>query len=406
LLLKIAARRRIIFLNREVTAMKRKVIYIFLCFALVLGAVVPARAASETDVAVNYLVERGIFKGDENGNLNLGKGLTRAELAAILSRIDGAEQLWDTPSQEGNNFRYSVADYYVQNCGYADVPAWALLYVSYCNMQGLMQGYGATQFGANDPVNPKAICTVMLRWLGYAETDWSYDTSVAKAQTAGIAPSGGLSGDAALRGDVAIVVYKALLQKDANAPETPSGTETPATPTQSAGEPTEAELYAMAEEVVRLVNVERAAAGLREVVLKPELMEVARWKSQDMVDYGYFGHYSPNLPNGGQSGQKVQTLNIRGLMGCSENLAVGYSTPQSVVTGWMGSGGHRDNILDYLLTHVGVGVAYNPKSGGYLMWTLILSNWTDKAVDQDSLRGLPYIEATDPPTAYTPLKTK
>ncbi|MDR3278416.1 MAG: CAP domain-containing protein [Oscillospiraceae bacterium] len=385
--------------------MKRKVIYISMCFALVLGAVIPARAASEQETAAAYLVQRGIFKGDENGNLNLGKGLTRAELAAILSRIDGAEQLWDTPSQEGNNFRYGVADYYIQNCGYTDVPAWALLYVGYCNMQGLMQGYSAAQFGSNDPVNPNAICTVMLRWLGYAETDWSYDASVAKAQTAGITPSGGLSGDTALRGDVAIVVYKALLQKDATTPETPSGTDTP-TPASPVGEPTEAEMYAMAEEVVQLVNVERAAAGLREVVLKPELMEVARWKSQDMVDYSYYSHFSPNLPNGGQTGQAIQQLNIRGLWGCYENLATGDSTPQNVVTGWMGSEGHRENILDSNRTHVGVGIAYNPKSGGYLMWTLILSNWTDKAVDQDSLRDLPYIEATSPATAYTPLKTK
>jgi hypothetical protein len=72
----------------------------------------------------------------------------------------------------------------------------------------------------------------------------------------------------------------------------------------------------------------------------------------------------------------------------------------------MNSEGHRKNILKSNNTHMGIGIAYNPKSGGYLMWTQVFCMWTDITVEQDSLRGLPYIEATDPATANTPLKTK
>ncbi len=39
----------------------------------------------------------------------------------------------------------------------------------------------------------------------------------------------------------------------------------------------------------------------------------------------------------------------------AENIAWGYRTPAAVVEGWMGSRGHRGNILDCRYTHIGVG---------------------------------------------------
>ena len=38
-----------------------------------------------------------------------------------------------------------------------------------------------------------------------------------------------------------------------------------------------------------------------------------------------------------------------------ENIAVGYSTPEQVVNGWMNSEGHRANILNASFTTIGVG---------------------------------------------------
>ena len=45
--------------------------------------------------------------------------------------------------------------------------------------------------------------------------------------------------------------------------------------------------------VVELVNVERAKYGLPALTLNAELSAVARAKSQDMKDNGYFSHTSP-----------------------------------------------------------------------------------------------------------------
>ena len=64
------------------------ILTLLLCAALVLSLAVPALAAqSEQATAAAWLKENGILSGDQNGNLNLASGLTRAELAVILTRL-------------------------------------------------------------------------------------------------------------------------------------------------------------------------------------------------------------------------------------------------------------------------------------------------------------------------------
>lgn len=54
-----------------------------------------------------------------------------------------------------------------------------------------------------------------------------------------------------------------------------------------------------------------------------------------------------------------------------ENVAAGYTSAGSVVNGWMGSTGHRDNILDPSFTHIGVARAQ--ASDGTVYWTMVLA---------------------------------
>ena len=104
-------------------------------------------------------------------------------------------------------------------------------------------------------------------------------------------------------------------------------------------------------EVVRLVNAIRRENGLGELTLNWELSRVARYKSQDMVDKGYFSHNSPTY---GTPFQMMQAFGLSYRM-AGENIAYGYSTPQAVVNGWMNSEGHRKNILNPNFTQIGVG---------------------------------------------------
>ena len=109
------------------------------------------------------------------------------------------------------------------------------------------------------------------------------------------------------------------------------------------------------KEVVRLVNEQRAAYGLRPLTENWELSRVARYKSQDMLERRYFSHTSPTY------GNPFEMMTAFGLSyrTAGENIAYGYRTPQAVVDGWMNSSGHRANILNASFTQIGVGYVQN-----------------------------------------------
>lgn len=105
------------------------------------------------------------------------------------------------------------------------------------------------------------------------------------------------------------------------------------------------------KEVVRLVNEARVQNGLKELTYNWELSRVARYKSQDMKDNGYFSHTSPVY------GTPFQMMKAFGITyrSAGENIAKGQRSPQAVVNAWMNSPGHRANILNSSFTQIGVG---------------------------------------------------
>lgn len=123
---------------------------------------------------------------------------------------------------------------------------------------------------------------------------------------------------------------------------------------------TESSIASYEREVIRLVNEHRRANGLHELSYDWELSRVARIKSQDMKDGGYFAHNSPTY---GTPFQMMKNFGIK-YKSAAENIAKGYSTPKMVVDGWMNSSGHRANILNPSFTRIGVGYV---SDGNY--WT-------------------------------------
>ena len=107
------------------------------------------------------------------------------------------------------------------------------------------------------------------------------------------------------------------------------------------------------EEVIRLVNVERKNNGLDPLECDYELSKLAWMKSQDMQTNHYFSHTSPTY------GSPFEMMHNYGITyyAAGENIAWGYTSPASVVNGWMNSEGHRANILYPGFTHIGVGHA-------------------------------------------------
>ena len=70
----------------------------------------------------------------------------------------------------------------------------------------------------------------------------------------------------------------------------------------------------------------------------------------------YFDHFDPE---GHSPGYRMTQQGVSWTYN-GENIAYGYDSAGDVMDGWMGSEGHRDNILHPIFTHIGIGVWLGP----------------------------------------------
>ena len=118
----------------------------------------------------------------------------------------------------------------------------------------------------------------------------------------------------------------------------------------------------------QLINRARARHGAGPVRMEDRLVEVALSHSLMMARKGKMAHqFGP----GTRFRDRINKAGIRG--SAAENVGAGYSSIESVINGWLRSPGHRRNLLNRKLTHIGMGAALNPASKYRTYWTLILA---------------------------------
>lgn len=115
--------------------------------------------------------------------------------------------------------------------------------------------------------------------------------------------------------------------------------------------PTATAVSSFEDEVVTLVNAERAKRGLRPLVHRADVKNVAEKKAMDMINSNYFSHTSPNY---GSPFNMLKTFGIS-YRSAGENIAKGQRSPREVMNAWMNSSGHRANILNAKYNGIGVG---------------------------------------------------
>ncbi|MCM3748253.1 CAP domain-containing protein [Paenibacillus pasadenensis] len=127
---------------------------------------------------------------------------------------------------------------------------------------------------------------------------------------------------------------------------TPSPTAKPTTTPQ----PTTAPIGDFEQQVVSLVNQERAKQGLGALSSDAELAKVADVKAKDMYDNNYFDHNSPTY---GSPFDMMKSFGVS-YNYAGENIAKGQRTAEQVMNDWMNSPGHRANIMNGNYTKIGV----------------------------------------------------
>ena len=150
-----------------------------------------------------------------------------------------------------------------------------------------------------------------------------------------------------------------------------------------------------AARVLALVNEHRRSLGLGELRPSASLTRAAEWKSLHLGHYGYFEHDDPGPPVARTFAQRVLDCGADG-NGFGENIAAGQPTPESVVSAWLASPGHRENIERPVFTASGIGVA---NVGGRLFWTQDFGAGTTDLAAQATAGSTPVIPAVQPPAA-------
>jgi uncharacterized protein YkwD len=108
------------------------------------------------------------------------------------------------------------------------------------------------------------------------------------------------------------------------------------------------------QRIVDLTNTHRQQAGLQPLRLNLKLTNSAQTHSEDMALRDFFNHT-------GLNGSSVRDRTLQQGYESSyvgENIAAGYSTPETVVQAWMDSEGHRANILNPKYQEIGIGYYY------------------------------------------------
>ena len=114
-----------------------------------------------------------------------------------------------------------------------------------------------------------------------------------------------------------------------------------------------AEIILTADGVLAWTNKEREKAGLPVLLPNSELSASALVKVRDMFDEQYFAHESPGGEGAGDLASRAGYEFI--LIG--ENLALGnFEGDKALVDAWMGSPGHRANILGARYKEIGIAV--------------------------------------------------
>ena len=122
---------------------------------------------------------------------------------------------------------------------------------------------------------------------------------------------------------------------------------------------------AMAGALIAQVNAQRKAKGLGTLRPSAKLMKAAQGHACDNASRGGYSHVGSD---GSDLSTRIRRTGYK-IRVAAENTGLGFDDPARLVAFWMGSSGHRANMLNPQVTEVGVGLA----DGARPSWVLNLA---------------------------------
>jgi S1-C subfamily serine protease len=140
----------------------RKRLFAFLCALTLLIAAVPAASAlsGEQTRAADTLYTLGLVNGTGGASgYALSGSASRAQAVSLLVRLAGAESM----AEKGGHA-----------APFQDLPAWAKNDITYAYAMSWVSGTSETVFSPNRAVTADGFCAMLLRMLGYSDTEGDF----------------------------------------------------------------------------------------------------------------------------------------------------------------------------------------------------------------------------------------
>lgn len=133
-------------------------------------------------------------------------------------------------------------------------------------------------------------------------------------------------------------------------------------------------------ELLQDTNTQREQNGLKSLSINDKLNQAAEAKAKYMISHNFWAHFAPDgttpwyfIKNSGYD-----------YLYAGENLAKGFTSSQDVVTAWMNSPSHRENMLSSKYNDVGFAIEEGNLLGEDVVLVVEIFGATAQVVTQNS----------------------
>ncbi len=313
---------------------------------------------TEQKVALEFAMKKGVIGGYPDGTIKPYGGVTRAEFITMIVRYMGYE-----PNG------YATFD---------DVPRtfWASKEIATGVKYGLINGMGDNLFAPQSNVKVEHAAKILTTLKNFTrEVDLEKSGGwpevymlLAEYAEIFIGTDHYNTGENLTRIDVAVLLYniskldRCWFEYDANNNlciyfEKTDGTKfgyycglTLKEKGQISDTPFVEVFSSQEETVLELVNNERIKKGYGALTINDALQQAARKRAREIAE-----KFSHERPNGSSASTVINEYGIQCIM-FGENIAMGQISAQQVMSEWLDSPGHRENILEQQYDKIGIGV--------------------------------------------------
>lgn len=165
-------------------------------------------------------------------------------------------------------------------------------------------------------------------------------------------------------------------------------------------------------ELLQYTNLERVKNGMPELKLSNQLSDAARRKAAFMFEKNFWAHFAPD----GTTPWSFVRAAGYDYSYAGENLARGFSNSSDIVSAWMNSPSHRENLLSNKYTEVGYAVTEGSLTGEDTVLVVqmfgspsTVTNTTQKTageVESYTVSNIPKAETVKPPIVNAPSVSK